>query len=139
MTEHSAEDPTLDDRRWSWALGLAILIIGAILLGAYTGNLPTRYLKVIPYYDTIMHFALIGGAGYLAYRASRRRHVHLWKMALPLGPLIVGLVAGAEEFLQLLSPQRAFEVADLCADFVGLASFYLIDRLWVALRKKNQL
>ena len=43
-------------------LDRSLVIIAIVLALAYNGLLPTRLLSVIPYYDKIMHFLLIGAA-----------------------------------------------------------------------------
>lgn len=110
------------DRRWSWiglAYGLGLALVDGL---AYA-----RVLPVVRFdgYDTVMHFLLIGVAGYVLHRALGRRSFG-W---IPLGFVIIAVVAGIEEALQSLSPARTASVLDLVADLAGLATLAWIDGL----------
>ncbi len=127
-------EPVDPKRRWRWALGGFLALLAVILALAWTGSLPTRQLARIPYYDTIMHFALIGGAGLLTHRALGRRHAALGPLRVPLGPSIVLGLAAGEELLQIGSLVRTFSLSDLAADVCGVVGLYLLDRWWAARR-----
>jgi VanZ family protein len=121
------------DRRWIGVFAGYLAVIAAIDLSAYLGIIPTS-LRAIPYYDTFGHLFLIGLAGFLTHRAMARRTLRVAGLALPLGILIVAVLAGGEELLQLLSSRREASVWDYAADLVGLGGFWALDA-WLARKK----
>ena len=66
---------TLDRKSWScrWVIVCAVylLVLAIIVALAYLRLIPTE-LGLIPMYDTIGHFVLMGSAAYLAHRALKR-------------------------------------------------------------------
>mgnify|MGYP000754833123 CR=1 FL=1 len=115
---------------WSLALAAASLFLGVVLWLAYHNQLPVQWLQRIPRYDKLGHFVLIGGAAWLAYRASGRRMVRLGRASVPLGPVVVLAVAFVEEGFQILSPHRSFSVSDLAANVLGAAFWVGLDMWW---------
>lgn len=95
---------------------------------AYTGNLPSQ-LGRIPFYDKIGYLLLYGIAAYLGHRVLGSRRVRLGTIAVPLFPFLFAIVTVAEETLQILSPNRTFDVTDLIASFLGITLGY-----WLAER-----
>jgi hypothetical protein len=94
----------------------------AIAVGAYTGALPTS-LPAFPHADLVGHALLIGLLamlvdGALGWRAlvERARWLHL-------GPALVLLVAGLEEWAQRFSPRRTSSWSDFAADVAGVLLF----------------
>lgn len=112
-------------RRWRWACGAYLALLAAIVALAGQGASPVSF--VWPY-DAMMHFVLLGLAGWLLHRALDRQH---WRRLLPVGPILVALAAAAEETSQLLVPARTFSVADLTANLAGVAVTYALDSLWL--------
>lgn len=113
-------------------------LIGAIAAFAYAGRLP-RGITVVPYYDTITHFVLLGLFGFfldgaLAHRrvdsrASLPRSIS-WEALVPrLGTTIALVLATTEEIAQRLSPRRSSTWSDFAANTMGI----LIGS-WIALR-----
>ena len=114
-------------RRWIVLTALFTLFLLWILVLAYTGRIPGAVVA-IPFYDTLGHFFLIGGAAYLAHRATGRASVTLLGRSLPLGPLIVAILALGEEGLQIFSSQRTLSATDAAADLAGIATAIVLDR-----------
>ncbi len=106
----------------------AFIVVVSVL--AYLQILPTQY-KHIPYYDSIGHFMLFGILGYLVHIACNRKHVTLFGFALPVAPVLVICYAIVDEVLQIFSSVRTFDLHDLGFGILGIASFYIIDRLFV--------
>jgi len=90
-----------------------------------------------PSSDTVLHFLLIGSAGWLLHRALDRRRSDLLGLRLPVGPLVVALVATADEIRQAFVATRTFEVSDLLANLAGVALFFAVDHWWVQRQAAN--
>jgi hypothetical protein len=104
------------------AAALHLAAIVAIAIGAYTGELPTS-LPSFPHADLVGHALLIGVLallvdGALGWRAPLRRA--RW---LHLGPALVLLVAGLEEWAQRFSTRRTSCWSDFAADVAGVCFF----------------
>ncbi|WP_407899884.1 VanZ family protein [Scytonema sp. NUACC26] len=84
--------------------------------------IPTEIAQ-FPYYDTILHFFLIGMAAYLGHLALEKRQFQILNFFVPMAPLVVSCFTISEEFLQKLSPYRSFDLVDLAADFCGIILF----------------
>lgn len=114
-------------RGWLLLLGGYLLLLGAVIAAAYLDWLP-RGVVTFPYYDTVGHFLLIGGAAMLLELALHGRKA---RVPLPGGGawiisasfLIVGSAASVEELLQFFSHHRRFEWLDLLANLAGALSF----------------
>ena len=107
-------------RFWRVGFALQLAVVGAIVVGAYLGRLPTFY-RGIPHADLIAHAVLFGLLaffldGVLGHRPLLRGRAP-W---LRLAPLLVLSAAAVEEVAQLLSPRRTASLADLGADVVGV-------------------
>jgi VanZ family protein len=114
-------------RFWRLAFALQLLVVVAIVIGAYLGRLPTFYARV-PYADLLAHavlFGLLAGFldGALGHRALLRGRLP-W---LRLAPVLVLAVAAVEEVAQRLSPRRTSSLSDFAADVVGVILF-----VWLA-------
>lgn len=111
-----------------------MMFIGLILALAYTGRLPA-VLGVIPYYDTLGHFTLMGLSAWLAHRAGGRRWAVIGRLRFPLWPVVVAAVVVIEEALQALSPNRTSSWSDLAAGFLGMTLMVGFDE-WRAKGRK---
>lgn len=118
---------------WTIAFLVYLALLVSIIALAYLGHIPAE-IAYIPAYDTIGHVVLLGIAAYLLHRALNRRTVRVFGVALPLGPLLVALVALLEELAQGWSPRRTASPFDLAADFAGIALAWAADR-WRSARK----
>jgi len=117
-------------RRWGWPLAgfLYALAFAAILLAAYTNNLPA-YLDRIPYYDRLGHVVLYCTAAYLGHRLLRYRRWGFGSWRWSLWGWLFSLGTIAEESLQALSPNRTFSAIDMACSLSGiLAGCWLADR-----------
>jgi len=107
---------------WGWWF-LAILftiIFIAILIGAYTGNLPPALTQN----DKPAHLILYAIATFLGHRAFNRRRMRLLNFSLALFPTLFTLFTVVEEALQSLSPNRRLDALDLLMSLVGVAIGY---------------
>ena len=125
----------MSPRHFAVALVAYLALLAGVDLLAYESSIP-GLVTVIPMYDTIGHFALIGLAGLLLHRALGRRVARVAGIPLPVGPLLVVLGAAAEEALQLLSPVREACLSDFFADVAGIALFYALDALLCARHRR---
>jgi hypothetical protein len=94
-------------------------LIVAIAAGAYAGVLPTR-IAIIPHYDTIMHFVLVGMFGFFLDGALAHRPIVGVPFLPRLGPGIALSLAATEEYLQRLSPRRSSSWGDFAANALGI-------------------
>ncbi|MGB0757457.1 MAG: VanZ family protein [Patescibacteria group bacterium] len=117
----------MDSKRyWIILLLLHLVILAAIIAGAYLGFIPTE-IAYIPFYDFIGHFVLLGILSYLLHRSLNRKHF----ARVPAAPLLVTGLAIIEEFTQLMSSIRAFSFLDMFANVIGIWTAYFIDVLSV--------
>lgn len=112
----------LSNRFWIFAFWFYLGILLSICISAYLKIIPNEIAK-FSYYDTIMHFVLIGMAAYLGHLALEKRKVQILSFFVPMAPLLVSFFTVSEEFLQKLTPHRSFDLVDLAADFCGIVLF----------------
>jgi VanZ family protein len=117
--------------RWFLWLQLAVIIIA--LHTAYLGIMPLQWLRW-PFADKTMHALLIGGAGFWLNIWLNGRAWRAGALALPIGIAITFGIALIEEFLQLLSPKRTFDLLDLAFDVIGLCLAWMLSR-WLLARR----
>ncbi|MFL9451922.1 MULTISPECIES: VanZ family protein [Nostocales] len=115
----------MSNRFWIFAFWFYFGILLSICISAYMKIIPTEIAQ-FPYYDTILHFLLIGIAAYLGHLALEKRKVQILNFLVPIAPLLVSIFTVGEEFLQKLSPHRSFDLVDLTADFCGIVLFTLL-------------
>lgn len=94
-------------------------LIGLISAGAYAGVLPTQ-IKALPYYDTVLHFLLVGMFGFFLDAALSHRALVRVPFVPRVGPAIALLLAATEELLQRLSPRRSSSWGDFAANTIGI-------------------
>jgi VanZ family protein len=109
-------------QRWVFAFWVYLGILLSISLSAYFRIIPTEIAK-FPYYDTILHFLLLGIAAYLSHQALNKRHLQIFNISLPLAPLIVFLFCIFDEIIQSFVPYRSADITDLVADILGIIVF----------------
>jgi polysaccharide biosynthesis protein VpsQ len=95
------------------------VLIVSIAAGAYAGVLPTK-ISLIPYYDTVMHFLLVGMFGFFLDGAFEHRSIVEVPFVPRVGPALALVLAAAEEYLQRLSPRRSSSWADFAANATGI-------------------
>jgi hypothetical protein len=139
MTELSTPLPvTAPPMRAFWIAGFCVYLalVSTIVVAAYLGRLPdVPFLTRVDYLGHavligLLAFFLDGALGFRPVLASRGRPLG-W---LRLAPVIVLMVAGAEELAQSLSPFRSCSLTDFAGDVVGIfalsALALRIDRRW---------
>jgi len=104
-------------RAWQVALIFYVIALGVISALAYTKRLNVAAISR-SHVDKLIHFILLGGASFLARRASGDARMKLWN--LPWGPFVVGACATLDECAQALSPVRTFSIADMLANLSGV-------------------
>ena len=117
------------NKGWVFAFWFYFAILATISLSAYMRILPVKS-STIPFYDTIGHFVLIGLAAFFGHLALNKRKIEVFKLAVPVAPVLTGICSIIDELLQRLSPYRTFDLTDLAADFVGILFFYLLAERW---------
>ena len=113
------------NRTWVIAFWFYIGIIVSISISAYLKIIPTE-IKQFPYFDTILHFLLMGFSAFLGHLAFNKRKIIILNFSLPLVPIIISVFVLIEECLQKFSPNRSFDLVDLAADFCGIVLFTLL-------------
>jgi hypothetical protein len=112
--------------RAGFAAHLTLVVL--ISIGAYAGALPTS-IAAVPHLDLLGHAILIGGLAFFLDGALEHRGL-LRDRAFPrLGPVLVLVAAGIEEYAQRFSPRRDSSWSDYAADVVGVCFF-----AWLSLR-----
>ena len=113
------------NRTWLVAFWFYIGIILSITISAYLKIIPNE-IQRFPYFDTIMHFLLMGFSAFLGHLAFNKRKINILNFSLPLVPIIISFFVLVEECLQRFSPNRSFDLLDLAADFCGIVLFTLL-------------
>ena len=108
-------------RVWQFVLVIYAIILGLISGAAYTGHLHVAAIVGKSQADKLIHFVLLGGASFLARRATGDARMR-W-MNLPVGSFAVGALASIDEFAQAFSPLRTFDLGDLAANLGGVVVF----------------
>ena len=102
---------------------LYTLLISLIITIAYNGSIP-HIVGYIPLYDKIGHFFLVGFLSYLLDKVLNNKKSEVFKIAVPLGPLLVFSFFTIDEFFQLMSSVRTFDFFDLLSNAFGIIIFY---------------
>ncbi|HEY9671228.1 MAG TPA: VanZ family protein [Waterburya sp.] len=120
-------------RNWVIAFAIYFLILLTIIALAYLGILPVK-VGVIPFYDTIGHFILLGSASFLGHKAlgGQMTKIGCFPFVLPLAPILVSIFAAVDETLQAFSPLRTSSLSDMTANLLGIWGFY-----YLAARKRR--
>jgi VanZ family protein len=98
-----------------------VIILGVISALAYTKHLHVAAIVGRSHADKPIHIVLLGGASFLARRATGDARMRF--LNLPLGPFVVGVAATIDEFAQGFSPVRTFSLGDLAANISGVLVF----------------
>ncbi len=115
----------MTNRNWVIAFWFYIGIILSITISAYLKIIPNE-IQQFPYFDTIMHFILMGFSAFLGHLAFNKRKINILNFSVPLVPIIISFFVLTEECLQRFSPNRSFDLLDLAADFCGIVLFTLL-------------
>lgn len=122
-------------RAWQFVLAIYVLGLGVVSLLAYTNQLHVTALMGRSHLDKLLHFVLLGGASFLARRATSDARMRFFDM--PVGPFVVGVIATMDECVQGFAPSRTFSLGDLAANIGGVVVFGWVAglRLFGAVRK----
>ncbi len=71
------------NRIWVLGFSLYFIVLLTIIGLAYLGIVPVK-VSVIPFYDTIGHFILLGSASYLGHKALGGQIVNVWPLPFTL-------------------------------------------------------
>jgi polysaccharide biosynthesis protein VpsQ len=112
-------------RFWIICFWFYLGILFAISMSAYLRVIPTEIAQ-FPYYDTVLHFLLLGIAAYLSHLALNKRQLHILDTALPLAPFLVFMFCIIDEIIQKFTPHRSADIIDLLADVCGIIVFTLL-------------
>ncbi len=125
--------------RWLfWAqLGIALLATHM----AYLDLLPWLLLRW-PYADKVLHAVLMGGMTFWLNLIWPGRTWRISRLTIPLAIAVPLIFIVSEEFAQMLSPVRTFDLLDLAGDMIGMllawaASQMLLRRLSSPFRKTS--
>jgi len=110
-----AKTPASSVRLWRFVLALYVVLLGVISGLAYAQGLPMTVLST-PGLDKVIHFLLLGGASFLARKATDDARMK----GIPTGPLVVGLCATIDECTQAFVPTRTFSLGDMAANLAGV-------------------
>ena len=109
--------------RSPWLLACRLTFLGAVAFLAAGSLTPGHYLPAHPMKDKLLHFAGYGVVSTLAMLAVRSPRRQLVCLASLSG---LGL---ALEFGQMFVPGRAFEMADMAANGMGVVVAFHAGRL----------
>lgn len=97
--------------RVAWAMCLLLVVVGSLLPESST---PIRLLNDTGLSDKVDHILAYAALAFLPVLSESRRRLVLYLV-------LVAALGIALEFLQELTPDRSFELADMRADFLGIA------------------
>lgn len=119
---------------------LAVLygvLLALVILAANQGMIPMWWaFRRLSWADKLGHFVLIGGLALLVNLALGARRWRLGRMSGLQGSLWISVVVVVEEISQYWMTYRAFELADLAADFLGILVFGQVARWWLGRRRR---
>ena len=118
---------------------LVVLFFAAVFAIAYTGNGPTyfAFLKYVPGGDKTGHTLLMCFLAIVLSWLLSFRGLYFKKVRIYYGVLSVFVFITIEEFLQLLSPNRNFDLIDLAANYLGIVLAFAIIRSVASFRSKT--
>jgi len=113
----------------------------AVVIFLRNNNLANSFFSlfaVVPYYDKISHFVLMGILAFLAVMSiSPLLSYSRTKSTLIVLGTVLTLVA-IEEYSQLFIATRTFSLADFVCDFFGVAIFGSIGHLSIDKRQESK-
>ena len=117
-----------------FGLGIVVIIVAADL-----GRLPVRraLALVLPWYDKLAHFLLIGIFAFLVNGALRGRRVRRFGLWWLVGSFWLTVAVTLEEVSQLWLAGRAFDLKDLGANYAGILLFGRVGGWWSRRRSRG--
>ena len=97
------------------------------------------FVGYIPYGDKIGHFCLMGGFAFLLNLVLDARTIKFWKFEFLPGSLIVLTIVTLEEFSQIFSRGRTFDLGDLFFDYLGIFLFSELAKFICRRNKKTEI
>jgi hypothetical protein len=89
-------------------------------------------LSALPTHAMLLRFILLGVGSYLGYWGMQQRTVWLWRWQIPLGPLLVAMLASLYETIQIAWFDHTAGLANLAAGLSGVVLFYRLARAQAA-------
>jgi hypothetical protein len=121
-------------RRLAVLYGLLLVLV---ILAANRGLIPMWWaFRRLSWADKLGHFLLIGTLAFLVNLALGARRWNLGRFSGLRGSLWISVAVVLEEISQHWMKYRAFELADLAADFLGILVFGQLARWWLAWRER---
>lgn len=99
---------------------LVLLNICLVVIGGGPFRPIKRWIYTNHINDKIAHFFFAAVLTFLAYYIFYPRRLKLWFLEIPLGTLILLLIFGFEETIQVFVPGRDADPFDLVASWSGL-------------------
>ncbi|TAE59922.1 MAG: VanZ family protein [Nostocales cyanobacterium] len=112
-------------QRWVIAFWVYLGILFSIFIAAYLRIIPTEISR-FPYYDTILHFLLLGIAAYLTHQVLRKKKLRIGNFYIPIAPFLILGLCIVDEIIQSYVPYRNADLVDLAADICGIISFTIL-------------
>jgi VanZ family protein len=110
--------------RWpmrSMVLLYALMVLAIVVIADLGALGPwVQGLRAIPFGDKVAHLALAAGLGFGA-ASMRGPRLRVGALSISWATPFVVVVATLEELSQQFIPSRSYDLADLAADFVGIA------------------
>ncbi|MGK7900582.1 MAG: VanZ family protein [Hormoscilla sp.] len=110
------------NKGWIIAFWLYFLLLVGISVSAYLRILPPQLTA----HDKLGHFILLGTASFLSHQALGRKMIATPVVKMPLGPVLITILAFIDENTQVLSAARSYSMTDLAANWIGIWVFYWI-------------
>jgi VanZ family protein len=102
-----------------------LCFIGFIIIQANHGNSSIFFELVnsIPFGDKLGHFILYGALSILTTIAFNYKYWLVMSYRIPIGAIIVLVIAIVEEISQIFLSTRTFDMVDITADIIGVFIF----------------
>jgi VanZ family protein len=101
---------------------LFFLLLAWVIIQANLGNKLALFnlIALVPLGDKISHMVLWGFLSGLTIIAFKRKYIVYKTIEVPVGALVVFVLAALEEVSQLFFVNRNFDLFDLLADIIGI-------------------
>lgn len=102
---------------------LVFVVLISVLADIGHQSLVFDAIRSMPNGDKFCHFGIFGTLAFFAYRALDFRAWVVLGFRIPVGPVLVLMLATVEELSQAFFPQRTLDIVDWLSDLFGIASF----------------
>lgn len=110
-----------------------LLLLLLLAINSHIHIVPV-HISILPTHTMLIRFILLGIASYLGYWGLQQKTVWLWQWQIPLGPLLIAILASVYEAMQIAWFDYATGIADLAAGLSGVVLFYRLARTQAQLR-----